>query len=227
MKILAVDTSSRMLCVAIADGDRIISSHNRLIGFEHSKMLVPAIEGLLKKSSLKIGGIDAFAVGLGPGSFTGLRIGVSAMKGYAFALERPITGVSTLDALALRLESSADGKDIYTVIDAKRQNIYWCRYRFENGKMKRVTSYLLTPPEKMIKSVKSKSVFLGDAIDVYGRDIKKALKAKAAFLDKGYWYPKAEYIARLGYEKLRRGQSYDVDTIAPMYMHSKYCQVKK
>ena len=96
MKLLAIDTSTDYLNLAVINGDEIIGRIHKVAKMSHSRLLVPAIDKLLKKTKLKLKDIDGFAVSIGPGSFTGLRIGVMTVKGLAYSLKKPIVTVLRL-----------------------------------------------------------------------------------------------------------------------------------
>ena len=121
MRILAIDTSTRFLSVAVADGGRALASHHREAHMKHSSQLVPVIEKVLKKSGIGLGGIDGFAVSIGPGSFTGLRIGVTTIKALAFSLKKPVAAVPTLDAIAEGVKGFAG--IICPILDAKKKKV--------------------------------------------------------------------------------------------------------
>jgi len=133
MKILAVDTSATVASVAITDGERLaaemILNHKKT----HSETLMPMIDTLFQSSEMKISDIDLFAVSNGPGSFTGLRIGVAAVKALAHACNKPVVGVSTLEAMAYNLPY-ADGL-IAPIMDARRNQVYTALYKYENSHM--------------------------------------------------------------------------------------------
>ncbi len=181
--------------------------------------MVPKIREMLEKSGFSIDDVDAFVIGLGPGSFTGLRIGVSSIKGFGIATKKPCIGVPSIDALAL----NADGemKTIIPVIDAKRKQLYSAIYRKKNSRIVRKSNYLLLSVDKLMKKVKGPAVFLGDGLGLY-RDRITRLNKKAVFLDERYWYPKAGNLIKLAV--LREA---DLSRLKPIYLYPKDCQVRK
>ena len=122
MKLLALESSAKAAsCAVFADGE-LLASAWQAAGLTHSRTLLPMVEDMLRNSGLAAADMDAFAVAAGPGSFTGLRIGVSAVKGLAWGLEKPCIPVSTLEAMAWPL-AHLEG-NIVCAMDARRQQIY-------------------------------------------------------------------------------------------------------
>ena len=169
MIILAIDTSTRFLSVAVADGDRALSSYHREAHMRHSSRLIPTIEACLKRARLKLKDVDGFAVSIGPGSFTGLRIGVTTVKALAFSLKRPVAAVPTLDAIA---EGAKRFKGVISpVIDAKKRKVYSCFYESDGKRIKRLTKYLLIEPDRLAKMTErfGNVLRLGDGVGIYLR----------------------------------------------------------
>ena len=162
MKILAMDTSSVNATVAVCDENRIVGEYTVSNEKAHSQIIMPMLESLLNHCSLTIKDIDVFAVALGPGSFTGLRIGISAMKTLAQSLSKPIIGVSSLDEVA----SSFFGTDkiICPIFDARRNEVYNALYL--NGN-KFVSERVVDFDELLIELSQKQVIFAGDAIIKY------------------------------------------------------------
>lgn len=136
MKLLALESSAKAAsCAVLADGE-VLSSAWQATGLTHSRTLLPMVEDLLKNSELDLGDMDAVAVAAGPGSFTGLRIGVAAVKGLAWAAELPCIPVSTLEAMARPL-AHLEG-NIVCAMDARRQQIYNAVFRWQDGELNRL-----------------------------------------------------------------------------------------
>ena len=122
MKILALETSARAVSAAVVEDGRLLACGYQDTGLTHSRTLMPIVEGILKNTELTMADMDAVAVAAGPGSFTGIRIGVAAAKGLAFAADKPAVGVSTLEAMA-RNVAHVPGL-VICAMDARRQQIY-------------------------------------------------------------------------------------------------------
>lgn len=131
MKILAVDSSAKTASVAVTDGKTLISECFVNAGLTHSRTLMPMVDNALSQADMKIDDIDAFCVNAGPGSFTGIRIGVAAVKGLALCKDKPCTGISTLESAAYNF---VDENCIVSVsMDARCNQVYTALFRCENS----------------------------------------------------------------------------------------------
>jgi tRNA threonylcarbamoyladenosine biosynthesis protein TsaB len=137
MKILALETSAKAVSAAVCENGKILCSGYQDTGLTHSRTLMPIVEHILKNTNLTMADMDAIAVAVGPGSFTGIRIGVSAAKGLAFAVGKPAVGVSTLAAMA-RNVAFADGL-VICAMDARRNQIYNALFEAKDGLLTRLT----------------------------------------------------------------------------------------
>lgn len=137
MKILALETSAKSVSAAVVENGAVLASSYQNTGLTHSRTLMPLVDGMLKAAELSLDAMELIAVAQGPGSFTGLRIGVSAAKGLAWAKELPCCGVSTLLAMAQNLRHM-DGT-IVCAMDARRNQVYNAVFRAENGQLTRLT----------------------------------------------------------------------------------------
>ena len=138
MKILALETSAKAVSAAVSEDGKILCSGYQDTGLTHSRTLMPIVEHILKNTGLTVADMDAIAVAAGPGSFTGIRIGVSAAKGLAFAADKPAVGVSTLAAMA-RNVAFCDGL-VICAMDARRQQVYNALFEAKDGSLTRLTS---------------------------------------------------------------------------------------
>ena len=132
MLILAFESSARAASVALVEDGRLISQYSQCSGLTHSRTLLPMAEDMLKNAELSLDKVDLFAVAHGPGSFTGIRIGVSTVKGLAWAADKPCVGVSTLEAMAWH--GLAAGGLVCPVMDARRSQVYNALFQVENGR---------------------------------------------------------------------------------------------
>ena len=137
MKILALETSAKAVSAAVSENGKILCSGYQDTGLTHSRTLMPIVEHILKNTGLTVADIDAIAVAAGPGSFTGIRIGVAAAKGLAFAADKPAVGVSTLAAMA-RNVAFCDGL-VVCAMDARRQQVYNALFEAKDGQLTRLT----------------------------------------------------------------------------------------
>ena len=137
MKILAIDTSTDYLSLAVLDNGKVLAKFHQKTSMRHSILLVPTIDKMLKRARLKVKDIDCFAISIGPGSFTGLRIGVTVIKGLAYALKKPVVAVPTLDVIAWNAQNFKGM--ICPVLDARKNKVYACIYRSDENAVKKIS----------------------------------------------------------------------------------------
>jgi tRNA threonylcarbamoyladenosine biosynthesis protein TsaB len=227
MNLLAIDTSTKYFSLAVAKDDKITSWFHKPVGPGLSRLILPTIDRQLKKAGISLNKIDCFAVGLGPGSFTGLRVGIAAIKGLAFAGALPVAGIISLDALAFT-QAKHDGAYICPIIDAKRKLIYSALYR-RGESLKRISKYLLVSAEDLLKTIgkKDKVYFSGDAISLYRNEIAGKLGSAAVFAEESSWYPGPQELVSLAREKIRNKELGNPDKIVPLYLYPKECQISR
>lgn len=225
MTILAIDTSTDILSIAIVKNGKALARFHRKANRRHSILLVPTIDMLLKKAGLKIKDIDCFAVSVGPGSFTGLRIGVTVVKGLAFALKKPIVAVPTLDVIAYNVLSHKGV--ICPVLDARKNKVYACLYRSDGKALKRLSKYMLLPMAELLKkTIKyDKVLFLGDYIEERSFERSGLSRSQDQILLRKIWQPRAGAVARLGAEQARAKKFVKCEDLEPMYIYSKECDI--
>ncbi|MFA5311314.1 MAG: tRNA (adenosine(37)-N6)-threonylcarbamoyltransferase complex dimerization subunit type 1 TsaB [Candidatus Omnitrophota bacterium] len=224
MKILAIDTTTNFLSLGIYDNGRVCE-YNLQTGHRLSQLLAPTVKRALCALDLSLADIDYFAAGCGPGSFTGIRLGLSFMKGLGFSLNKPLIAEVTLDVMAMNCPPT--DRKIIPSIDAKRGLVYTCVYKQRNGKLARLTPYLLITREQFIEKIESPSVVFGDALNIC-RDAIVKKTGKAVFLDKDLWYPKARNIIILALERIGENRK-PVKNLkfGPVYLYPKECQINK
>ena len=196
MKIFAVDTSSGVASAAVCDGDKLICEFTLNNKLTHSQTLMPIVREVFEKSELAPQDIDLFAVAEGPGSFTGLRIGVTTVKGLAHAAEKPIVGVNTLEAMCYNLPLCP--YLLSPIMDARRGEVYNGFYKFKNGELKEICAPRAIPLSdcaEEIKNMGEKAVFLGDAALLYKEKIQELLGDNAIFSYQGTNMQRAAAVA--------------------------------
>ncbi|MFC1576105.1 tRNA (adenosine(37)-N6)-threonylcarbamoyltransferase complex dimerization subunit type 1 TsaB [Candidatus Omnitrophota bacterium] len=218
MKLLAIDTSTKYLALAVMDEECVLASFDEREGLKQATFIIPAIDKILKKAHLSLARIDAIALSIGPGSFTGLRIGVATAKGINLSLGTRIVAVPTLDVIA---HNFLDERDVLLcpAIDAKKEKVYACIYDRE----RRLTEYLLIGMEDLLKKIKRPTLLFGDGATLY-----KNVCEKNSFvtISEKCWFPKTEVVGKLGLILARKRKFTNPDKLSPMYLHSQYCQVK-
>src|SRR3989338_3934755 len=219
MKILDIDTTTKFLTIGVYSDGRVCE-YNLETGRQLSDLITLTIIRVLDAAGFDIKDIDYFACGLGPGSFTGIRTGISTIKGLAWVTNKPVIGVSTLDILAKNAKCTE--KQIIPVIDAKRSLVYSCIYKNKSGILKRRSAYMLVGIDGLLKEAKTGSIMLGDAASLYKDIILKSFK-RVEILDKDYWYPKAHNLIELALEKIKANKLNNAFNIRPLYLYPKEC----
>ncbi len=224
MKLLAIETSTRQLGVAVMDGERLLSAYELLADYPHSVELPGAVQRVLQASQMTVGQVEAIVVDLGPGSFTGLRIGVAFVKALAFPAKTPVVGVSSLDVLAANLPFTPGL--ISPILDAKQKNVYAALYQMDGGRPVRRSDYFLGPVDEWLAHVTSATVFLGDGCALYRDRIAERLDDRARFAAMDLWFPRVATLARLGHVRLMKGERDDPARLVPMYLYPLDCSVR-
>ena len=230
MTILAIDTSTDYLSLAVMRGEKVIARFHRKSRMRHSSLLLPMIDRLLKKAQIKLNAIDYFCISIGPGSFTGLRIGVATIKGFSYALGKPIVAVPTLDAIAMNARASSG--IICPILDARKSKVYACLYRSDGKNIKRISKYLLLPVKELLEKTAryDKIFFLGDAVDLIERSFPRPSldhwRGQDRICDSKFdWHPRADIVAKLGVGYCKAKQFVTAERLEPLYLYSRECDV--
>jgi tRNA threonylcarbamoyladenosine biosynthesis protein TsaB len=225
MKVLALETATRTGSVAILDDrDGLIAETRVNITIAHSERLMSSVEWLLTASRITMNDIDAFAVSIGPGSFTGLRIGLSTVKGFCYTTGRPLVPVPTLDAFASVLQFC--GHQICPMFDAKKNEVYAGLYRWESGSMKKIMPETSLKPQELFRHIQEPTVFLGEGAHVYEEPIREHLHEHALFAAPSKMSPTASTVAEIAIEKIRSGDHTDPVTLTPLYIRKSEAELR-
>lgn len=218
MKILAIDTSATAASVAVAEDDKIIGEYFINTKLTHSQTLIPMAEQLIKSVSLSVNDIDAVAVNAGPGSFTGVRIGVAAAKGIAFANDLPCVSVSTLQSMAYNmLENDCV---VCGVMDARCQQVYNALFRVNDKSVERLTddrALSLEDLKRELEQINDKVVLVGDGTEITKKYFNgKLLNVVSAPINKRI--QNASSTAMVAYEMIKEGKTVSSDELMPVYL---------
>ena len=216
MRILAVDTATNSCSGAIIDQGWLLIEMTTVTNQTHSKRLMGIINTCLEMSGLTISNIDGFAVTIGPGSFTGLRIGISAMKGFAFAHQKPIIGISSLEALAWQCFQSTHL--ICPILDARKKEVYYCRYRFAGGELKKLCSESIGSPAEAVDDITEPCILIGNAVQIYQDTILNELGHLAILAAVSQHVVRAASVASLSLGRFSAGKPDDVAMLVPHYI---------
>jgi tRNA threonylcarbamoyladenosine biosynthesis protein TsaB len=225
MKVFGIDTSTSCESVGLIDDGEVISDYLLNLPVTHSERLLGAIEFVLREARCPIENIDGWAIALGPGSFTGLRIGVSTVKGLALATGKPVAGVSILDVLASQIAPTPHL--ICPILDARKKEIYTAFYRYEEGSsLKRQSDYQAIRPENLVKKITEPTIFLGDGVKTYGDFLLKSIPSSAIFPPAPLHVSHGSMVAKLGFELLRKGEHLNLSTFSPLYIRPSEAEMK-
>ncbi len=215
MLLLAIDTSTDIAGIALAEEDRIVAELTWHAGQNHTVELVPNIQYLLKQSRTRIGSLGAIIIAKGPGSYNGLRVGMSVAKGLACALRLPLVGIGTLEVEAY--QQAAFGLPVCPVLDAARGEVATALFSVENGQWKQIAEEHITTLDALCESIHSTAVFCGH-IQKYGPSIKDKLGDLAIFPVAPAQLRRSGYLAALGWQRLKEGCRDDPSTLQPLYL---------
>jgi tRNA threonylcarbamoyladenosine biosynthesis protein TsaB len=225
MKILGIDTSTPCGSVGLADDGGVISEYLLNVPVTHSEKLLAAIHFVLEGADCAMEALDGWAISLGPGSFTGLRIGVSTVKGLAFASGKPAVGVPTLDGLAAQV--SPTPYLICPILDARKKEVYTAFYRYnQKDLLVRVSDYRATNPDVLISEVKEKTIFIGNGVNTYGEILRNALPSSALFPAAPLHLLHGSMVAKLGLDLLLKKDYLNISTFTPIYVRPSEAEIK-
>jgi tRNA threonylcarbamoyladenosine biosynthesis protein TsaB len=215
MKVLGIETSSLIGNIAVCDGNRVVARKTYGKNFSHGKEIVSSLESIFNEIKWEPNDIDLIAVSIGPGSYTGLRIGVTCAKTLAYGLGKPVIDVPTLDVLAENVKDN-NAKTICPVIDAKRKSVYACIYDRNNNTNRKVTDFLIISPDSLIDILPDSTLIFGDGIAPYKQIF--AQKELTILSDEKLGIADAANVARLGMERYEQGKRCEINSLVPLYL---------
>ncbi len=205
MNILAIDTSSPVGSIALLQNETVVAEERLDIRVTHAEKLLPGIAALMEKAGWNFSNLHGLALSIGPGSFTGLRIGLATMKGFAQARDLPLVGVSSLEALAYNENRSK--KPVAAFLDARRNEVYAAIYQFSDGQIEKVLlKEQAMKPELFSKTAKEigAAVVSGETMPIQAR-----------------------WIGKLALPRLKRGEGKDWKNLVPNYLRRSDAEGKK
>lgn len=219
MKVLAVDTSAGVAAVAIMENDRLLGEFILNHKKTHSQKLMPLMKELMDSLELRPEDIDIYAASSGPGSFTGLRIGITTIKAIAYAANKPVIGIPTLDALAFNI--SPTDSLICPIMDARNNQVYTAVYKWEKNLQVSITEYMGIPVSELVQQLKGKNqkvIFIGDAVDMHRDYLKKELGENCEFAQGGLLLQRASSVAQLAVIRASSGKTENCFDLVPFYL---------
>jgi tRNA threonylcarbamoyladenosine biosynthesis protein TsaB len=216
MKILAIDTSTMSCSTAIIDRGAVRAELTTINKQTHSKHLMTMIDTVCTMSGIKMAEMDGFAVTIGPGSFTGLRIGISTIKGLAWSLAKPVVGISSLAALAW--QCAPVPYLICPLLDARKHEVYAGRYRYSAGKLIKDGDELVSAPLAVIDDIREPCVFLGSGAALYRKEISNKLGELSIFAERRKDHIRASAIAELSVQRFVNHRADEAASLVPHYI---------
>ena len=223
--ILAVDTATRDCSVALADSEGTIAELSIFRARTHSKHLTSMVDALLDVAGIRIEEVDAYAVNSGPGTFTGLRIGLAAIKGIAAATGKPLVGVSSLDALAG--QAGFPPGHVCCMIDARRGEVYTALYAVTGEKVDRISAERVISPREAACSIKTPCLFIGSGAVAYRDLILKLADETAMIAGHDLNHLRASTIARMGLRQLETRDFTGDESLVPNYIRKSDAKINK
>jgi tRNA threonylcarbamoyladenosine biosynthesis protein TsaB len=217
MLILGIESATQQVGCAIAGHEGVIASFHAAKGRRHAEVLAPAIDFVRRQARIELSEIGAIAVDIGPGLYTGLRVGVTTAKAMAQALRIPVIGVSSLDLLAFPLRYTS--RLIVPVIDARRGEVFYALYRHVPGGVQRLSAHRLSTAEELASELLARGedcLLVGDGARRY-RDLFEDT-ARTELVQSGFLYPSAEDLVDLAHPKAMREEFQQPSQLNPLYL---------
>lgn len=216
VRLLTIQTATPAGSVALTEGERLLGEVHLDVRRPHGGWLIGAIDRLLDAAGMTVCDLDGFGVTIGPGSFTGLRVGLATVKGLALAAGRPIAGVSTLRTLAMQAPHAA--LPVCALLDARKKEVYAGLFAWQEGLPRPAAPERVLPPEQLLAALAGPTLFVGDGAAVYRTLIARQLGARAHFLPGVYDPPRAAHAAVLVRHAFAAGEGRPPSEVNPVYI---------
>ena len=214
--LLTIQTASPAGSLAISDGDRLLAEINLDVRRTPTEWLLQSIEDLLIKTDHAKSELDAIVVVRGPGSFTGLRVGLATAKGLSLAANCPLLGVSSLQCLAMQIPFTS--LPVCVMLDARKQEVYSALYQWEAGYPRLVSEERVIKPELLLSHIAGETLFVGNGALAYRSLIVRQLAGRAHFVPAFLNLPRAGAAAALGLVEWQNGRLFSADELMPSYL---------
>ena len=230
MRILAIETATMLGGIALLDESAGLIAEIRLnVQSTHSERLMTGTKYIITQSGLTISDIDCFALSIGPGSFTGLRIGLSTVKGLSYATGKPVVSVPTLEAFAYNFPYSA--YPVCTMLDARKKEVYAALFRWDGEGFIRVVAEIPVKIPELMERIRvcteDKVVFTGEGALLYQDRIIESMGERALFASHDARVPSPAHVALLGMKKAHKKEFSDITGLVPLYIRRSEAELKK
>ena len=217
VRLMAMDTTTSAGSVALVTEQGILSERFLRSGINHSRRLLSTIDSMLSEAGWDKKGISAIAVCRGPGSFTGLRIGVSTAAGLAYGLKKPLFGVGSLDAIAMNFPFAQ--YPVCPVIDARKLQVFAAVYvSGPDGRLKKERDAVSVDPEKLAMSLTGEVILAGDGLRLYSAVFRRVMGQRARFAPENLWYSRASIVGLAALERYLAGEMPAPDELRAEYV---------
>jgi tRNA threonylcarbamoyladenosine biosynthesis protein TsaB len=223
--LLALETATPRVSVAVGRDGAVLGEVTLDRGQRHAEQLVPAIDYLCRELDVALSGLAAVAVGLGPGLFTGLRVGITTATVMANALRVPVVGVPSLDLMAYPARHAA--RTVAAVLDARRHEVFYACYRPVPGGMQRVAGYAVGPPADLVADLEATGedvLLVGDGVDRH-RVLFEELD-RAEFAGPAFDTPSAAFLVELGMARVEREDFMSPNDVRPLYLRKSDAEIE-
>jgi len=225
MMVLGIETSTALGSVAIVEDQELRGERRWKTEKGHAERLIEELDRLLEELSISMKALDGFAVTIGPGSFSGLRVGLATVKGLAMATQRPVIPVSTLEVLARNVSSPLH--PVCPLLDAQREEAYAALFRRdETGQWIRLLPDQVIAPGDLLKQLSGLTIFVGEGAVRYQALIQQRMGEKASFAPAETQWPSAAIVAQMGLSRFLRGETAQAKEIAPIYLRRPDAEIK-
>ncbi len=226
MKILAVETATAWQSVALLEDDQVVATHDQEAGGAHGSLLLPAIDQLLTKSKVRLSELDGLCCSAGPGSFTGIRVGLATCLGLRAASGVPLTLVPTLEAMVRSVQG--ESRPLCPVLESRRDEVYWALFRWMGeAQWERIVNEQVGTPRALAQSLTEHTVMFGLGWSSIEAEIRAALPEPITITvgpDHAF-KPSAIHVAHLGMERIRRGEIAG-SAVAPWYVQRAEAEIQ-
>lgn len=213
---LAIDTSTDTASLALVQGSQVLAELTWHSGQNHTVELLPQLIHLLNQTKINLHSINCIIVARGPGSFNGLRVGISTAKGLAFSLEIPIVGISTLEVDAY--QHAETGLPICPILNAGRGEIATAIYQRKYNEWRQLIGEHITTIEALCSQITTKTVFCGEFIPIIATQLREQLKQRAIIPPSAARLRRASFLAELGLKRVKAGNYDNLATLQPLYL---------
>jgi tRNA threonylcarbamoyladenosine biosynthesis protein TsaB len=225
MLVLGIETSTMQGGVALLGAEGLVAEYTLSVAATHSERLLPALDRVLQDAGVTLEGVDGIAVSLGPGSFTGLRIGVSTAKGLAYATGIPLVGVPTLEAMAWALPSAR--WQLCPVLDARKHEVYAALFQHERDGLRRVSDDQALAPEALCALIRKPTLLFGDGLAAYRETFGHLLGEHLLIPPVANRGGRAACVAELGRQRLLAGERADLASLTPAYLRPSEAELRR